>query len=316
MLSVETTHWAGALNPGPHFDLFPSGKPESNGKLTKSDKGTTISSGSLSATLSPNPHTFDIRFHASDGSKELTSLLDRSVGLAYSPATSNPMQTGDMRNLEHYVFTQTTLSVGESIHGLGERFGAWNKVGQQVALWNADGGTSSDQAYKNVSFFMSSRGYGIFIDTPQKIELEVGSERSCRVQTSVLGQRLKWYIIHGPSPKEVLYKYSILTGKPGKVPSWSFGLWLSTSFTTDYDEKTVSSFLEGMKARDIPVEVFHFDCFWLKAFHWCDFVFDAEKFPDPKGQIERLKASGLVKKVCVWWVRIHLRRRNVLLTSR
>jgi alpha-D-xyloside xylohydrolase len=80
----------------------------------------------------------------------------------------------------------------------------------------------------------------------------------------------------------VLHKYSILTGKPGKVPSWSFGLWLSTSFTTNYDEKTVNSFLEGMKVRDIPVEVFH----------WCDFEFDTDMFPDPKAQIERLKASG------------------------
>jgi alpha-D-xyloside xylohydrolase len=100
------------------------------------------------------------------------------------------------------------------------------------------------------------------------------------------------YIVYGPTPKEVLQKYSILTGKPGKVPSWSYGLWLSTSFTTNYDENTVNSFLEGMKARDIPVEVFHFDCFWLRAFHWCDFVFDSEMFPDPKAQITRLKASG------------------------
>jgi alpha-D-xyloside xylohydrolase len=119
-------------------------------------------------------------------------LLNRSVGIAYSPAPSNPMQTGDMRNIEHYIFTQTTLSVGESVHGLGERFGAFNKVGQAVTLWNADGGTSSDQAYKNISFWMSSRGYGVFIDTPDKVELEIGSERCCRVQTSVQGQRLKW----------------------------------------------------------------------------------------------------------------------------
>lgn len=210
------------------------------------------------------------------------------------------MQTADMRDMQHYIFTQTTLSVGESVHGLGERFGAWNKVGQSITQWNADGGTSSDQAYKNIPFWISSRGYGIFIDTPDKFELEIGSERCCRVQTSIEGQRLKWYIIYGPTPKEVLQKYLILTGKPGKVPSWSFGLWLSTSFTTNYDEKTVSSFLEGMKERDIAVEVFHFDCFWMKAFHWCDFVFDRDMFPDPKAQIARLKSSGLVKKVCVW----------------
>jgi len=198
------------------------------------------------------------------------------------------------------MFTQTTLSVGESVHGLGERFGAFNKVGQSVSLWNSDGGTSSEQAYKNVSFWLSSRGYGVFIDTPERVDLEIGSERCCRVQTSVEGQRLKWYIIYGPTPKEVLFKYSILTGKPGTVPAWSFGLWLSTSFTTDYDEATVTGFLEGMKERDIPVEVFHFDCFWLKAFQWCDFVFDKDKFPDPAGQIRRMKERGYCKKVCVW----------------
>lgn len=201
VISVETTHWLGAQNPGPHFDLYPAGKPKSNPvKITRTDKSVTLTSGSLSATVKTAPSDFDIRFHATDGSKELTSLLNRSIGLAYSPATSNPMQTGDMRDLQHYIFTQTTLSVGESVHGLGERFGAFNKVGQAVTLWNADGGTSSDQAYKNVPMWISSRGYGIFIDTPDKVELEIGSERCCRVQTSIEGQRLKW---HGPSPLNI-----------------------------------------------------------------------------------------------------------------
>ncbi|CAJ2505450.1 Uu.00g128440.m01.CDS01 [Anthostomella pinea] len=300
VISVETTHWAGAVNKGPHFDLFPDGRPSIEHKVSKGDKGTTLSAGSLSATVAGDDHTFDIRFHSTDGSKHLTSLLGRSVGLAYTPAPSNPLQTGDMRDFKHYIFTQTTLGVGESVHGLGERFGAYNKVGQSVALWNADGGTSSDQAYKNVSFWLSSRGYGIFIDTPEKVDLEIGSERCSRVQTSVEGQRLKWYIIYGPTPKEVLGRYSVLTGRPSKVPSWSYGLWLSTSFTTNYDEATVKSFLEGMKERDTPVDVFHYDCFWMKAFTWTDFVFDSERFPDPKAQIARLKSSGLVKKVCVW----------------
>ncbi|KAK2629498.1 hypothetical protein QTJ16_000318 [Diplocarpon rosae] len=300
VISVETTHWLGALNPGPHFDLYPAGKPEkSDASITKTASSTTLKSGPVSATIKTGPG-FDIRFHATDGSKELTSLLNRSVGFAYSPPPGNDLKIGGLAQLKHYIFTQSTLSVGETVHGLGERFGAFNKVGQSIRLWNADGGTSSDQAYKNVPFWMSSRGYGVFIDTPDKVELEIGSERCCRVQTSVEGQRLKWYLIYGPTPKEVLQKYTVLTGKPGRVPNWSYGLWLSTSFTTDYDEKTVKYFLEGMRARDIPVEVFHFDCFWLRAFHWCDFVFDTEIFPDPKAHIARLKASGLVKKICVW----------------
>ncbi|KAF2467315.1 alpha-xylosidase [Lindgomyces ingoldianus] len=300
VLSLEVTHFAGARRRGPNFDIYPEGQPKSFPFIRKSEKGTTISSGSLSATVHPDQHTFDIRFHATNGSKNLTSLLSRSVGLAYSPALTSPKQVEDISDRRHYIFTQTELSVGETIHGLGERFGAWNRVGQNIEVWNEDGGTSSDQAYKNISFWLSSRGYGVFIDAPEKIDLEIGSERCCRLQTAVESQRLKWFIIYGANPKEVLTKYSILTGKPGKVPAWSYGLWLSTSFTTSYDEKTVTHFVETMKSSHIPVEVFHFDCFWLRAFHWTDFVWDPEFFPDAAGQIRRMKEAGLVNKVSVW----------------
>jgi alpha-D-xyloside xylohydrolase len=158
----------------------------------KNEKGTTVTSGALSATVSGDEHTFDIKFHATDGSKTLTSLLNRSVGLAYSPALSTPKIVEDLCAHKHYMFTQTELSVGETIHGLGERFGAWNKIGQNVEVWNEDGGTSSEQAYKNISFWLSSRGYGVFIDTPDKVDMEIGSERCSRLQTTVEGQRLKW----------------------------------------------------------------------------------------------------------------------------
>ncbi|KAF2017956.1 glycoside hydrolase family 31 protein [Aaosphaeria arxii CBS 175.79] len=300
VISIEVTRFSGARRLGPNFDIFPDGKPESNGSVSTSEKGTTVTSGNLSATVSSKEHTFDINFHTTDGSKSITSLPARSIGSAYSPALKTPKQVEDLRNHEQFVFTQTDLGVGESIHGLGERFGAWNKVGQNIEVWNEDGGTSSEQAYKNVSFWLSSKGYGVFIDTPQKIDLEIGSERCSRLQTTVAGQRLKWYLIYGPTPKEVLTKYSILTGKPGKVPAWSFGLWLSTSFTTNYDEKTVRHFVETMQESKIPLEVFHFDCFWLRAFHWTDFVWDPEYFPDPSGFIGRLKKGGLTNKISVW----------------
>jgi alpha-D-xyloside xylohydrolase len=192
IISVEITHLAGARRLGPDFDLFPDGKPGVKAEVVKNEKGTTVTSGALSATVSGDEHTFDIKFHATDGSKTLTSLLNRSVGLAYSPALSTPKVVENLGTHKHYMFTQTELSVGETIHGLGERFGAWNKIGQNVEVWNEDGGTSSEQAYKNISFWLSSRGYGVFIDTPDKVDMEIGSERCSRLQTTVEGQRLKW----------------------------------------------------------------------------------------------------------------------------
>ena len=83
------------------------------------------------------------------------------------------------------------------------------------------------------------------------------------------------------------------------LPAWTFGLWLSTSFLTSYDEKTVSSFLQGMQERNCPVRVFHLDCFWMKQYEWCSFTFDPENFPDPKAYLSEIKRKYGVK-ICVW----------------
>ncbi|HWA86103.1 MAG TPA: alpha-xylosidase, partial [Opitutus sp.] len=109
---------------------------------------------------------------------------------------------------------------------------------------------------------------------------------------------LEYFLIYGPTPKEVLRRLTALTGRPALPPPWSFGLWLSTSFTTSYDEATVTSFIDGMKQRDLPLHVFHFDCFWMREFDWCNFEWDPRVFPDPAGLLRRLRERGL--KVCVW----------------
>jgi alpha-D-xyloside xylohydrolase len=197
-----------------------------------------------------------------------------------------------------FLSQRLSMSVGERVYGLGERFGPLVKNGQTVSIWNEDGGTVSDWAYKNIPFYLSSRGYGLLVNSPGKVEFEVGSELVSQVQFSVPGETLDYYVFYGPDPKSVLEKYTRLSGRPAVPPAWSFGLWLSTSFTTKYDEQTVNEFVDGMTKRGIPLKVFHFDCFWMKQRHWCDFTWDAEKFPHPREMLTRLKAKGL--RVCVW----------------
>jgi len=193
---------------------------------------------------------------------------------------------------------QLSLGVGEYVYGLGERFTAFIKNGQVVDIWNKDGGTSSEQAYKNIPFYLTNRGYGVFVNHPEQVSFEVASEKVSRVQFSVAGQSLEYFVIYGPTPKEVLEKYTALTGRPALPPPWSFGLWLTTSFTTAYDEATVTSLIQGMADRDVPLHVFHFDCFWMKEFQWCDFEWDKRTFPDPAAMLKRLKDRGL--RICVW----------------
>ena len=125
----------------------------------------------------------------------------------------------------------------------------------------------------------------------------MASETVERVQFSVPGESLEVFLIYGPSPKEVLSRYTALTGRPALPPPGSFGLWLTTSFTTDYGEATVTHFVQGMAERDIPLHVSHLNCFW-KEFHWCNFEWDARVFPDPEGMPQRLHDKGL--NICVW----------------
>ncbi|WFE30140.1 alpha-xylosidase [Solwaraspora sp. WMMD791] len=220
------------------------------------------------------------------GDRLVTSSSERSIGVV----TDAEGHT--------YVHERLALGVGETIYGLGERFGAYVKNGQTVDIWNADGGTASEQAYKNVPFYLSGAGYGVFVDHPEHVSFEVGSEVVSQTQFSVPGQSLTYYLFDGPTPKDVLRRYTALTGRPARVPAWSYGLWLSTSFTTSYDEKTVTEFIDGMAERDLPLSVFHFDCFWMRQFHWVDFIWDPATFPDPEGMLRRLHERGL--KVCVW----------------
>ncbi|MGN0620627.1 MAG: alpha-xylosidase, partial [Porcipelethomonas sp.] len=197
-----------------------------------------------------------------------------------------------------YVREQLTLGIGECIYGFGEKFTTFVKNGQNVEMWNSDGGTCSDQSYKCIPFYISSNGYGVFVNSSDKVSYEVASDTVSKVSITVPGEELEYFLIGGENLGEVLSNYTTLTGKPALPPAQTFGLWLSTSFTTNYDEETVTSFIDGMAERDIPLQMFHFDCFWMKEYEWCGFEWDTRQFPDPKAMIKRLKDRGL--GICAW----------------
>jgi alpha-D-xyloside xylohydrolase len=281
VIGVEITHFAGLADREPVFQLYPDEAAVADSWCGDEEAGLT--SGALSARVKLG-QDWSVGFWAGD--KRLTGSGPRSMAL---------LDTGDDG---HFIREQLDLQVDQFVYGLGERFGPLVKNGQVVDIWNADGGTASEQAYKNVPFFLTNAGYGVFVNHPGLVSFEVASEAVSRVQFSVEGQTMQYFLIYGPSPKEILRKYTALTGRPARLPAWSFGLWLSTSFTTSYDEATVTGFVDGMAQRDLPLHVFHFDTFWMREFNWCDFEWDSRMFPDPRGMLARLKARGL--RICVW----------------
>ncbi|OJJ47974.1 hypothetical protein ASPZODRAFT_95058 [Penicilliopsis zonata CBS 506.65] len=295
IIGVKLVHWAGQLDKGPHYKLnWSSGHSKIDHTPNKSLRYT---SGPLELTVNTAANELGFVFAGDKG--KLTGHSFRSIGYVGDERTEKSrLADGLYFERQGYMLAELDLGVGEKLYGLGERFGPLVKNGQTVDIWNEDGGTSSEQAYKNIPFYISSRGYGVFVNTPGKVSLELQSERTTRVNISVPAEELEYLIVYGPTPKEILNRYTALTGRPSLVPAWSYNLWLTTSFTTNYDEQTVTGFLDGFRERDIPLGVFHFDCFWMKSYQWCDFEFDTDMFPDADGYLKRLRERGL--HISVW----------------
>ena len=285
VIRVRISHFAGKQDRGPHFGLEAE---DGVGEVNETDDAHTLTSGRLTVRAAKAKGNWAVEFRDDTG-RIVTRSAPRGMGYA-------TIDRGE--DAGTYLHEQLTLGVGENVYGLGERFTAFVKNGQVVEIWNKDGGTGSDQAYKNIPFYLTNRGYGVFVNQPENVSFEVASEKVSRVQFSVAGESLDYFVIYGPTPKEVLEKYTALTGRPALPPAWTFGLWLTTSFTTNYDEASVTDVLEEMTRRDLPLHVFHFDCFWMREFRWCDFEWDTRVFPDPVGMLRRLHERGL--KVCVW----------------
>jgi alpha-D-xyloside xylohydrolase len=281
VIRVQICHFAGGLAKGPEFKIY----EDSNHRVQtgENEKCIYLRSGKLEMRIYKGK-TWQIDYLYNG--RRITGNGIKSTGYAVTP------------DKKTYMREQMDIAVGELVYGLGERFGPFVKNGQTVDIWNEDGGTSSEQSYKNIPFYVTNRGYGVFTNHPEMVSYEITSENVSRAQFSVPGEYLDYFVIGGSNVKDVLINYTNLTGRPALPPAWTFGLWLTTSFTTNYDEATVNSFIDGMSQRKLPLHVFHFDCFWMKEYQWCDFQWDSKFFPNPEAQLKRLKDKGL--KICVW----------------
>lgn len=230
VLKVTLEHHRGQLDKGPQFELFPDGKPtKPQSKVDTSNPDlVTFSSGSLSAAVNTTAHSYNIDF--TDSANKINPFLcgvrrkgQAVVDAPYQNTIGQQSETSCLSTLHsampiadhastgqryaggwvRFMMNEMTLSVGENIYGMGERFGPYIKNGQVVGMWNADGGTSSEQAYKNIPFYLSSRGYGVFVNHPEEVEFEVGREKCSRLGISVRGEKLEYFIFGGGSMKAV-----------------------------------------------------------------------------------------------------------------
>lgn len=282
VIRTQVWHFKGGAAKEPQFELEVRDCPL---EVRETESGVVVKSGDTELRVTRSPAGFAYFYKG----RPLTSVGDKfgHAMLSYMDTPEGP-----------YMRAQLDLSIGEKIYGLGERFTPFVKNGQVVDLWQEDGGTCSEISYKNIPFYLTNRGYGVFVNSSGPVSYELCSEVVTRAQFSVPGEKLDFMVVGGGDAKTVLQNYTALTGRPALPPAWTFGLWLSTSFTTNYDEETVNQFVDGMASRGLPLHVFHFDCYWMAENEWCNFKFDPKMFKDAPGMLKRLKERGL--KICVW----------------
>ena len=189
-----------------------------------------------------------------------------------------------------------SLSPGEKIFGCGESFTGFDKRGQKVVLWADDAnGVQNETMYKPIPFFMSSRGYGMFMHTSTPITCDFGKYFSGINSMMIGDDELDLFVFLG-EPKDILNEYTNLTGKSPMPPLWSFGFWMSR--ITYLSEKEGRDVAAKLRANNIPADVIHYDTGWFTTDWRTDYKFAPDRFKDPAKLLTDLKKDGF--HVSLW----------------
>jgi alpha-D-xyloside xylohydrolase len=256
-------------------------------KYSRVEGGHRYTSASGSVTIFDNPWRLEFR----DAQGKLLTRTDHDSDNASSFTPIMPFsfvrRAADYSRSMDAVFT---LSPGEKIFGCGESFTGLDKRGQKVVLWTDDAnGVQSQGMYKPIPFFMSSRGYGMFIHSSSPITCDFGNYFSGVNSLMIGDDELDLFVFLG-SPREILDEYTKLTGKSPLPPLWSFGLWMSRC--TYLSEAQTREVAERLRTNKIPCDVIHIDTGWFETDWRCNYEFSKNRFTDPAKMIADLKQDG------------------------
>lgn len=217
----------------------------------------------------------------------------RTFGDSYCLKNNEPIPFSIVRRSSDFkkmMAASFGLAHDEKIYGCGESFTRLNKRGQYIPLCTIDAnGAQTKDMYKPIPFYISSRGYGMFVNTSTPMSFDFGSLYDDTLTTYVSDNTVDMFIFIG-NPKEVVSEYTALTGRSEVPPLWSFGLWMSRITYKAEDE--VRQVADRLRENKIPCDVIHIDTGWFEKDWRCDYEFSKSRFDDPEKMIGDLKESG------------------------
>jgi alpha-D-xyloside xylohydrolase len=287
----------GVLEGGGESSLMLDGEPPSDESSWKpTDDGSSATYAGVFGSLSVEHDPWHLEFRDASG-----RLLTRSLHPSDSRSELNslPIPFSFVRrssDLHRLIAATFSLAPAERLFGGGESFTRLDKRGQKMVLWTCDAyGAQTPYMYKPVPFFMSSRGYGMFVHTSAPTTFDLGHSYD-GAATIFLGDDLLDLFFFFGSPKEVLTEYTALTGRAPTPPLWTFGLWMGReSYSSEEETRAVAG---KLREERIPSDVIHLDTGWTEVPSRCDFEFSPSRFPNPEKMLSDLKGEGF--RVSLW----------------
>ena len=258
-------------------------------KIDFTFENNTLSTNEIDIHI--NEKTGAIKANYKDGKEFYSQVrIEFKPDNVYETAVSN-------RNGEYACFEALTLDNDEIIYGLGERFDSVIRNGRTVDFVNKDAvGSTCNRTYINIPFYLSTKGYGLFLNSAAKTDWQIATKDTGAVQFAVQDNQMDYFVIAGRTPKKIIRGYCYLTGYSKLPPLWSFGLWMSRNSYTSWD--IAEQIASEARENDVPCDVIHLDTAWFTEDWNCDLKFSPERFPNPKEHMEKLNKQGF--KVSLW----------------
>ena len=268
------------------------GKPESNNLLSISEsKPKTSAINEMSAVafpLSPN----EIKFEIFDGKTYLRFPLEKA----------------------------------EKIFGLGLNFKTVEQRGRILRLHEDHyDGVDNGRSHAPIPFYVSSKGYGVFINSARYIDIWVGTgvrvdsknppvvrdrntdrkwsaaPYSNNIEVLIPAEGVELYVFGGPSTLDAVSRFNLYQGGGCLPPKWGLGFWHRTP--TLFNDQQLLAEVEGFTKHQFPLTVIGLEPGWQSKAYPCTYEWDSTRFPDPKGLISNLKTKGIYTNL---WINPYL----------
>ena len=283
------------VEPKPAASIMLAKEPGRDGswKVTETNDKIIYSSDYGTIQINKNPWRIVLKDKAGRILSQTAALSDAdSTQVKYTPFCFVKRGSDNARRINP-VFT---LTADEMIFGCGESATGLNKAGQKVNLFVTDPqGPETDQMYKPIPFFMSNRGYGMFMHTSAPVTCDFGATYIGLNKMFMGDENLDLFVFFG-EPKDILDEYTDLVGKPGMPPLWSFGTWMSR--ITYFSEKEGYDVAANIRKNKYPCDVIHFDTGWFDVDWQCEYKFSENRFQNPQQMLKDLRSQGF--HVCLW----------------